>query len=267
MKIALNIDDLIAEFSLPTNTADLIVQQCVEEVTNSIYENWKRSASDALKSTRTDYVEGLDVETTSRFSRRIVLRGALNNMIEKGADPFDMKEHFKKSNKVKYAPVFNKETGKTDFRWYLTIPFRIGTPGIVGENPAFSGTMPSKVYKIMRAMPANTGLKKSQVPSPYDIPESRERIQIPSKKIDIPEYTHKTSKYAGLTKKTGAYGKTTQNTYMTFRRVGESSDPNSWIHKGIKAYNLLGSAMKRTDVSTIVENKVDEVLENLGYGS
>lgn len=267
MTIDLNIDDIIAEFNLPTNTADFIVQQCVEDVTNSIYEEWKKAAADKLKSTRTDYIEGLDILTTSRFARQIVLKGALNNMIEKGADPFDMKEHFRKSRKVKFAPVFDKKTGETTFRWYLTIPFRIGVPGSLGENSAFSGIMPKSIHKIMKAMPAGTGLKKSQIPSPHDIPQARKRIVIPNKKIDIPEYTHKTSKYAGLQKNVGAYGKGTQNTYNTFRRVGESSDPNSWIHSGIKAYNLMGEALKRTDVETVVENKVDEILSNLGYGS
>lgn len=266
MRIDLNIDDIIAEFNLPTNTADLIVHQCVDDVTNSIYEEWKKAASDKLNSTRTDYIEGLDVLTTSRFSRQIILRGALNNMIEKGADPFDMKEHFRKSSKVKFAPVYDKKTKSTTFRWYLTIPFRIGVPGSLGENSAFSGVMPKSIHKIMKSMPAKTGLKASQIPSPHDIPQSRARIQIPSKKIDIPEYTHKTSKYAGLQKNVGAYGKTNQNTYTTFRRVGEASDPQSWIHSGIKAYNLMNEAIKRTDINTITENKVDEILSNLGYG-
>jgi spermidine/putrescine-binding protein len=265
MNIQLNIDDLIDELNLPTNTADTIVEQCVNEVTQSIYESWKKEASDKLKSTRTDYIEGLDIVTTSRFARQIVLKGALNQMIEKGAAPYDMKEHFKKSSKVKYAPVYNSETGETDFRWYLTIPFRIGTPGIVGENSAFSNIMPKSIHKIMKSKPANEGLKSAETPSPYDIPQSRAAIQIPSKNIDIPEYKHKSGMFEGMVKKVGAYGKTTQNTYMTFRRVGEASDPNSWIHSGIKAYNLLGGAMGRTDVNTIVENKVDEVLENLGY--
>jgi hypothetical protein len=266
MKISLDIDDLIQEFNLPTNTADFIVHSCVEEVTNSIYEEWKKAAADKLKSTRTDYIEGLDIVTVSKFSRSIILRGSLNNMIEKGTDPYDMKEHFRKSKKVKYS-VSTDKNGEVSFRWYLTIPFRIGTPGIVGENSAFSGVMPKSIHKIMQAMPANTGLKKSQIPSPHDIPETRAPISIPSKKINIPAYTHKSSKFAGMQKNVGAYGKANQNTYNTFRRVGENSDPNSWIHSGIKAYNLLGDAMGSTDVSTIVENKVDEILENLGYGS
>lgn len=267
MNIQLNIDDLIQELSLPANVADTIVEQCVMEVTQSIYESWKREASDKLKSTRTNYIEGLDIEDVGRYSKRIVLRGVLNNMIETGVGPFDMKEGFRKSKNVKYAPVFNKETGETEYRWYLTIPFRIGTPGIVGENAAFSNIMPKSIHKIMKAKPANEGLKKSETPSPYDVPQSRQRIVIPSQNIDIPEYKHKAGLFEGMVKKVGAYGKTTQNTYMTFRRVGAASDPNSWVHQGIKAYNLLGGAVGRTDVNTVVENKVDEVLSNLGYGS
>lgn len=265
MIIDLNIDEVIQEFNLPSNTADLIVQQCVEDVTNSIYEEWKKAAANKLKSTRTDYIEGLDIVTTGRFSRQIILRGSLNNMVEKGSSPFDMKEHFRKSKKVKFSLVKDKD-GNVSWRWYLTIPFRVGAPGTIGESSAFSGVMPKTIHKIMKSMPANTGLKGSQIPSPNDVPQSRKAIVIPSANIDIPEYTHKTSKYQGLQKNTGAYGKTNQNTYSTFRRVGENSDPNSWIHSGISAHNLLGDALKNTDIQMIVDNKTDEILDNLGHG-
>jgi len=252
MIIDVNIDDIIQELNLPSNTADFIVHQCVEDVTNAIYEGWKKAAADKLNSTRTNYIEGLDILTTGKFSRQIILKGSLNNMVEKGTNPFDMKEHFRKSKKVKWAPTTDKN-GNVSWRWYLTIPFRIGASGSIGENAAFSGVMPRSIHKIMKGMPAGTGLKRGQIPSPHDIPGTRKQISIPSAKIDIPPYTHKTSKYQGLQKNVGAYGKGNQNTYSTFRRVGENSDPNSWIHSGIQAHNLMGDALKNTDVQTIVE--------------
>lgn len=266
MKIFLDIDEIIQELSLPTNVADSIVEQCVDEVTKEIYEAWKREASDKLKSTRTDYIEGLDVRIVSKYNRQIVLTGALNNMLERGASPFDMKLHFSKSRKVKYSTHTDKN-GNMSTRWYLTIPFRVGTPGIVGENPVFSNIMPKTIHRIMKSKLPDSALKKSEIPSPYDVPKSRSAINIPSKNINFPEYTHRSSIFQGMVKKTAAYGKTTQNTYMTFRRVGEASDPNSWIHSGIKAYDLLGNSIKKLDIQTIAENKVDEILESLGYGN
>ena len=77
------------------------------------------------------------------------------------------------------------------------------------------------------------------------------------------EYKHKSSIFEGLTKRSAAYNKVVQNTYGTFRRASENSDPDSWIHRGIKAYNLAEQAIKQTDVDTIVENEVLMYLDNM----
>lgn len=263
MKINIDISDLIGELALPRNTADFITESIVEEITTEIYRNWRLEASNKLKSTRDEYLNGLEIIKNSKFSRTIMLNGKLANMIEKGASPFDMKEGFRKSSKVKYSTKKNKN-GDVSVSWYLTIPFRIGTPGIVGENSAFSSIMPKQIHSLMQALPTGKSLKK--IPSPFDIPQTRQEINIPESNINFPEYTNKSSIYSGMVKNTGAYGKTTQNSYSTFRRVSENSDPNSWIHKGIQAHNLMNVAISNVDINIVSENKVDEILKNLGYG-
>lgn len=266
MTIDFDIQDLVNELSLPKNTADLILSKCVEDVTNAIYEEWKKSASDSLKSTRTDYVEGLDIIQHSQFHKQIVLRGVLNNMIEQGASPFDMKIGMLSSSKVKFSHTYNPDTEQIEQRPYLTVPFRIGVPTTIGESSSFANIMPKEVHKVAVNLTHKQQIPSSQIPSPYNIPQARAKIVIPETNVDIPEYTHKTSLFAGMQKNVGAYGKTTQNTYNTFRRISEASDDNSWIHRGIKAYDLLGKSLKNTDVGIIVENTTDEVLVNLGYG-
>jgi hypothetical protein len=263
MTIDLNIDDLIQEFNFPKNTADFIVSDTVERITDEIFRNWQLQATNALKSTRNEYINNLQIIDNSAFSKTIILTGKLPNMLESGISAFDMKEGFRKSAKVKYSYKTDKN-GNVTAHWYLTIPFRIGTPGIVGENSAFSNIMPQEVYNVMKGRMSDSGLKKSEIPFPHNIPSSRREIILPSRVI--PEYKHKSSIYQGMVKKTAAYGNTTQNTYMTFRRVSENSDPNSWIHKGIQAYNLMKKAVQETDVSTLAENNVDIILSNLGYG-
>ena len=265
MNIQIDINDLIKEFDLPSNISDLIVANAVDSVTLEVYRKWRLQASKGLTSTRNDYMNGIQIINNSLFSKTITLNGTLNNMIEKGKAPFDMKIGFRNSPKVKYSYKTDKN-GNVTTSWYLTIPFRIGVPTTIGDNSAFSGVMPDEVYDVVKKRTASSGLKKSEVPSPYDIPQSRQAIKIPSKNISIPEYKHKSSIYEGLQKKTAAYGKTTQNTYMTFRRVGENSDPNSWIHKGISAHDFLSKAVSETDVNTISENAVDKTLKEYGYG-
>ena len=265
MNIQLDIDDIIKELVLPQNVADLIVSNGVDAVTEEIYRNWRLEATNALTSTRQDYIDGLQVINNSQYSKTIKLNGVLNNMIEEGVNAFDMKEGFSKSPKAKWSPKTDKN-GNVTLHWYLTVPFRHGVPTTIGDNAAFSGVMPNAVYNVIKNSPAKKGLSASAIPHPYDIPQKRDAIVIPSKNINIPEYKHKHSIYEGLTRPTGAYGKTSQNTYVSFRRVSENSDPDSWIHSGIKAHKLLDKAIAETDIETIVENNIDETLANLGYG-
>lgn len=264
MNIELNIDDIIEELNLPRNTSDVIVKNAVDAVTLEIHRNWSLQAQKVLKSTRQDYINGIETIVSGEYSRMIRLNGKFNNMLEKGASAFDMKEGFKKSKHVKFSHRITKN-GELKSSWYLTIPFRHGVPTTIGENPAFSNIMPKEIYSIIKTKRRNVGLSKDEIPSPFSIPSARQRIQIPNAP-DIPQYTHKSSIYEGLTKKTGVYGKVTQNTYISFRRVGENSDENSWIHRGLTANNFLQKAISSTNIQLIAENSVDETLKNLGYG-
>lgn len=262
MTIQIDIDDLIQEFNLPANTADFIVESTVEEVTVELYRQWRLEASNELKSTRNEYINGLDIIRNSQFSRTIVLNGKLANMIEKGATAFDMKAGFQKSSKVKWSTK-TLPNGEVVMTWYLTVPFRIGTPGIVGEDSAFSGIMPEEIHNLVRNRKPGRGLPSGELPAGYEVPSSRAAINIPEANISYPEYTHRTAQFAGLTRSVAANGTTS---YATFRRVSQNSDPNSWIHKGLQARNLMQKAIAATDVSIIAENKVDEILNKLGYG-
>lgn len=263
MDININIDEVIAEFSLPKNTADYIVQSSVDLVTQEIYRNWILQASKNLNSTRNEYINNINIVENSPYSKTIFLTGKLPLMLEKGISAFDMKENFKKSGKVKYSSKRDKN-GNVKVSWYLTIPFRHGTPGIVGESSAFSSIMPKSIHQIVKNKHAGVGLKAKELPSPYNIPSSRKQITLPNR--TIPEYKHKTSIYQGIVKKTAVYGKTTQNSYVSFRRVGENSAADSWIHSGITAHNLMKKAISNTEVDIIINNNVDEILSNLGNG-
>lgn len=264
MTIDLNIDDLIDELNLPQNTADVVVGKAVDAVTVEVFRNWSLEAAKGLHSTRQDYINGLETVVTGDFSRVIKLNGKFNSMLEKGCSAFDMKLGFANSSKVKYSTKIDKN-GNVTRSWYLTIPFRHGVPTTIGENPAFSGIMPQEVYDVIKPMKANVGLKRADIPNPYGTPGVRRPIVLPSAKV-IPAYQHKSSIFEGMQKKTAAYGKVNQNTYVSFRRVSENSDQNSWMHKGIEAGNFLGKAISNSDISTVAENSVDKTLKSLGYG-
>jgi hypothetical protein len=263
--ITIDLSGLQSQFGLSNQEIDMLTETCVNAVTAVVYANWQALAKQRLNSTVPEYLQNIIKVDKGRFAKQIVLTGILPNMIEQGASAFDMKEGFKKSSKVRYTiPVYNAK-GKQVRKggdWYLTIPFRHGTPGIVGQA-GFANEMPQEIYDIMRKRQSGRPLTAQEIPSPYDVPRSRAAIEETPNNPRYDEYVHKSSIYEGLTKITGQYGKTTQNMYGTFRRVSNNSSPLSWIHKGIKAYNLADEAIKETDVETIVENEVLTYLEGV----
>lgn len=243
-----------------------LTETCVQLVTQAIYAKWEALAKQELHSTLPEYLHNLNIVDKGRFSKQIILTGTLPEMVESGASPFDLKEGFKQSKYVKYTvPVYNAR-GKMvspGGDWYLTIPFRQGTPGIVGQA-GFANEMPQEIYAIMIHRAANSPLTKGEIPHPYDVPRSRAAIyDSESGKVLYGEYTHKASIYEGLVKKSAAYNKVIQNTYHSFRRAGANSDPLSWIHKGIKARDLAHKAVEQTDVEQIVENATLQFLDDI----
>lgn len=267
MPSPINIDltGLQSHFGITPTQLDQLTEVCVQAVTAAVYANWQDLAKQQLKSTLPEYLQNIILVDKGRFAKQIVLTGILPNMIEQGASVFDMKQGFKNSPHAKQIiPVYNAKNGQVRKAggWYLTIPFRHGTPGIVGQA-GFANEMPREVYDVMRKRASGVPLSRAEIPSPYDRRLVRQAIQATSDNPYFPAYQHKHSIYEGLQKFTGQYAKTTQNTYGTFRRASSNSDPNSWIHKGIKAYKLADEAVEKTDVQTIVENEISTFLQTI----
>ena len=263
--ITIDLSGLKGQFGIDDKTLDQLTETCVKAVTASIYANWEALAKKKLKSTREEYIQNIIHVDKGRFNKQIILTGVVPNMVEQGANAFDIKNGFRKSPKVRYTiPVYGKKGNmlRSGGDWYLTIPFRIGVPGTLGQA-GFTGQMPQEVYDIMRKRGNRIALRADEIPAPYNIPQSRAAIQATPQNPYYAQYTHKSSIYEGLTKRTAQYGKTAQNTYGTFRRAGANSDPLSWIHKGISAYRLADEAVKITDVDTIVENEVTTFLDTI----
>ena len=263
--ITIDLSGLKGQFGIDDKTLDQLTETCVKAVTAVIYANWEALAKKKLKSTREEYIQNIIHVDKGRFNKQIILTGVVPNMVEQGASAFDIKNGFRKSPKVRYTiPVYGKKGNmlRSGGDWYLTIPFRIGVPGTLGQA-GFTGQMPQEVYDIMRKRGNRIALRADEIPAPYNIPQSRAAIQATPQNPYYAQYTHKSSIYEGLTKRTAQYGKTTQNTYGTFRRAGANSDPLSWIHKGISAYRLADEAVKITDVDTIVENEVTTFLDTI----
>lgn len=271
MKSPINIEfdlvDVIGEYNLTPVQVNEIASAACKAVTAEIYRNWTEAANRELKSTRQSYIRGLVIAQDGSLSNTITLVGALNNMVENGVGAFDMKAGFMKSSKIKY----NKKGG-----WYLTIPFRMGTPGTVGDSEVFAGILPVEIYNIIKDKAAtitneqnqvtSTGesLSANEIPSQFVAPSIRQSITSNTINNTFDAYTHKSSIYEGLMRNQKTYESSTQSTYGTFRRVGSNSDINAFIHSGIQQHNLASKAIENTDIQLIVDNTVDKILSELG---
>jgi hypothetical protein len=250
--IFIDTSTLVEEFSLDQNDVNKLLDFTVKQITARFAEEWEKNAVRELKSSRQQYINSLVVVDEGQAKGAVVLVGQLPNMIEQGTSSFDMKESFLKGPNAKTG-----ENGKK----YNTIPFSVGTPGALEEN-FNGGVMPKEIYAIAKNKEVGkpvTSEDLKQVPQSLREPQKK-KIEIPESK-SFKEYQHKNSIYEGITKSKDSV--TGQNSYQSFRRVSENSDPDSWIHPGIEAHNIAQKALDSFDIPTIVGESIDMFLEQL----
>jgi len=187
----------------------------------------------------------------------------LVKMLEEGCSAFDEKIGFSQSDKKKI---------KKDKGWYLTIPLTHGTPNTTGE---FVGPpMPVEIHKEMLKKPTDVptttgmrteGLKLGEIPDEYQPPKSRALIEATGTNQRWEEYKHKASIYAGIIKTTSSV--TGQSGYISFRRVSDKSDPDSWIHPGFEERNFMDKALDEFSAheEEVVGNAINSELSKLGF--
>jgi hypothetical protein len=254
--LPINID--ITEFSSLNKISQKESQDLIDSILKAIatqfrYE-WVEAAKNELHSTRQAYINAIYVEDNSPTLKTVGLRpGFLVNGVELGLDAFDMKLGFSKSSKVKL---------KASGGWYITVPFSFATSGAIGDSEVFSNKMPEEIHAAVKKSAAE-GKKQlgfGDIPKQFQIPQIRERITLPNRTFE--EYVHKSPIYEGIQKS----NKPNHSGYVSFRRVSDLSDDNSWIHSGIQAHNLCDKALSKMDGSVIedlVANRTDAFLESL----
>lgn len=243
------------------------VNNVLVDISDAVIYQWREEAHNSLGSTRNQYIRGIQEPKISNNRSVIILIGGLPNMIESGAPAFDLKQGFRKSLKKKI---------KVGGGWYLTIPFRWSSSDALGENEAFSNKMPVEVYKEASSLKASLltgenkvkyskGLNVKNLSNNFQSIKTRAEIKDSEGNIVYGAYKHKSSIYQGITKFQNTYEKATQNTYFSFRRVSDNSDPLSWIHPGFVAKNLAEKAISKLDIDNVINNSANIFVESLGY--
>lgn len=265
--VPINIDlaDLFSDRVVSSEQIVDFMDGVIKDITAGYALQLEKQASLELKSTRDRYIQNIRVVDDGKLKGSVLLdysKDRLVKMIEEGAYPFDMKEGFMKSSKIK--------VGKNGKR-YLIIPFRWSTPNALGESQVFSNKLPSAVHSITKAQvkdipvagggARSMGLQLDQLPELYQIKQVRPTIQATAKSPLYEAYQHKNSIYEGVTaQKDGVTG---QNRYFSFRKVSENSDPRAWIHKGMDAKNLMEKAYQEFNMEAELGLSIDNNFVNL----
>ncbi len=260
--IAIDVESLPFEAAGNSDLVERVVDSVVKDMTAAFAREWERQAQQALHQTRGRYLENLHVLDTGRMTGAVMLdysKDPLIRMIEEGASAFDLKDGFEKSPKRKL---------KADGGWYLTVPFRHATPGAIGESSVFSNKMPEDVYEVAKKLKTDIdvpgggkrsrGLAIGEIPAEYKTP-------IANIGNNIPESKAFKSIYEGVIKIKDA--KTSQNVYMSFRRVSDKSLMESWNHPGIDEHNLADKALNQLNQNAEVELNaaMNKILATLGF--
>lgn len=184
------------------------IQNSIQASLAVVRDRWQTEVQNKLNSTRPLYLQGLSFDSImypfegNVFSGAVQLQGKFPNMLETGFSAFDMKIGFSKSD---------HKIQKKDGGWYLTIPIRHSTSG----SFMYGNAMPKSVYNQAKKLPSGGTLS---FPGAGD--------------VSWKGYQRKNKTYDGLQRIVKSYQKTSQSQYMTFRRVSDKSDPNSWWHPG-----------------------------------
>jgi hypothetical protein len=212
------------------------VGQILDTIAASAHSKWVQLARQELRSSKREYIKGIQDVAVEDNARVITLLGWLANAIEQGHEGWDLR-----------TTLLGRgaRTSKAGHR-YRPIPFRHATPGSQGEagtpmgsrmGPqgsaslahAASGRMSHDDARRLggRLYRAAQKLRSGQRLSTSDT-KGRGMVQVPR----LASW-HKTSIYEGMTRRRmpghGQYG--------TFRTISEANK-TGWIHPGMQARHL-----------------------------
>ncbi len=179
------------------------VDAIMDQLSYEAFEEWERLARESLGTTADDYVNGLDVYSEGK-SHVLTLNGALPNMQEGGAGPFDMKP------------------GLLDGKEKVVIGISHGTPTSKTAPP-----LPKGIYAKAKNLKMGQRLTDNKRQWSYD-----------------KTYRHKTGTYQDLMRSSKAGKKEYGGSFVTFRTISQNSDPMSWWHPGFEPLHLADKVVR-----------------------
>lgn len=245
--IYIDLSEVASEFVMGEEEIKSLSRFILSSVADEYTREWEKLIGENLHSTRNEYLKGIFSEQPDDYNIIIGLtprQSSLAMMLEEGATAFDIKEGMSKSDKKKIS-----QTGPNKGKWYMSIPFKFATSEAVGEA-GFSQNMPKPIEQLVKV--AKEPLKLADIPGNF-------RVMGQNKTSG---YNHKFNIFEGLKRSEIGSGQTEKRGgYVTFRRISEKSNKDSWIHPGFEALNLMDKATEDIDLERVVDMAVQEFLD------
>lgn len=252
-----------------------IAAPILRDIAEAARDKWIQLAGRKFKTTRQDYIGGLQAVEYTPGQAVVALVGVLPNLLENGMPATDLRQTLLGPN-VPVAPRGSRGKHRAaDGGEYRAIPFRHATPGAAGAV----GQPMGRVSARLQATEAGKNIKKlarnvyrqakklqGTRTDPYGntIPGGR----LDTSKMDIPKLDedHATDIYSGMIKKTKFYRSTVQSQYMTFRMIAKGPDGKprgsaKWFRPASQGANL--RAEVSAYVSRIAPGAISKYVEGL----
>lgn len=244
---SVDISPILEVYAQVADRSSEFKQVLLDRLTDEYMFHWEGLVGQELKSTRGEYLSAINTERDGDEQVFMIMptQSGLPIGLEDGKSAWDIKAGMETSP---------KKTTTEAGGWYITVPMRQGTEDTVGES--VGKPMPKQIQKVASAMKQGESLKLSNLPEQY-------QKLLTSKS----GYEHKNPIYQGLTK---TNIQSTQNEkrsgYVTFRRISDNSDENSWEHPGFEAHKFMDRTMDwllEERASQIIDEVTEEFLNSI----
>lgn len=220
---------------------------------------WIRLAQDRLTTSREDYINGLRQAESFSSMRgsggttiyEITLVGNMPNNYEYGMGPFDMKS-------IRPGWLGGKKSHAGKNGRYVIIPFRHSTSN--STRFAYTGKAKSvsdpDLKTQLKSAVKSYGLDRMTRTATGRVVEGNV-ARIPNKAPVHPYLQGMVRTQQAMMGTTSSGKQRGSGTLTTFRVMSENSKPDSWIHPGLRAVNLLA------EVEQFVDNEMRKIAENI----
>ena len=244
------------------NGVEIHAKDIVRALGNSVRKDIMQQASAGLKTSKSDYkrsVSNVRVRGKGDVAiATITLEGSLANMIEDGADPYDMHETILR----RFAPG-RKVSKKGDL--YTVVPFTHKRPGTQGRTPMGMQynakvvdvhSIGEKAYSYAKEVGNKPGQASSMSYGLFPKIHGQPR-QVGPYQADA----HSHDPFGGMRREPMKKGKGTE--LKSFRTISDGV-PNKWYHPGIQARQVFDKAEAK--VYSSFSETVQEFMQGMGKG-